>query len=150
MRLPSFTYKDTLSVPRVEVHDSRVIHFELVEYPDMVLYDEIEGISVKPLGFLSAVFALVGKPDLKQNRVAVSARPVAGDARTGENLSWHLQDRRGGDRARGLGHEEIPVGRTDLERWREARAAREAQVSAADLLSSESASPLGEVGHVSA
>lgn len=110
----SLTYKDTLSVPRVEVHDSRVLHFELVEYPDMVLYDEIEGISVKPLGFLSAVFALVGKPDLKQNRVAVSAdqwqvmrgrvKIFPGISKTGTAVI----------EPDGQGHEDIPVGRSDL------------------------------------
>jgi hypothetical protein len=111
----SFTYKDTLSVPRVEVHDSRVIHFKLVEYPDMLLYDEIDGISVKPLGFLSAIFALVGKPDLKQNRVAVSAdewqvmrarvKIFPGISKTGTAAI----------EPDGRGHEGIPIGRSDLE-----------------------------------
>jgi hypothetical protein len=110
----SFTYKDTLSVPRVEVHDSRVIRFKLVEYPDMLLYDEIDGIAVKPLGFLSAVFALVGKPDLKQNRVAVSpdqwqvmrarVKILPGISKTGTAAID----------PDGRGHEKIPDGRNDL------------------------------------
>jgi hypothetical protein len=110
----SFTYKDTLSVPRVEVHDSRVVRFKLVEYPDMLLYDEIEGISVKPLGFLSAVFALVGKPDLKQNRVAVSpdqwqvmrarVKILPGISKTGTAAI----------EPDGRGHEDIPAERNDL------------------------------------
>jgi hypothetical protein len=111
----SFTYRDTLSVPRVEVHDSRVIHFELVEYPDMVLYDDIDGISVKPLGFLSAVFALVGKPDLKQSRVAVSpdqwqvirgrVKIFPGIAKTANAFIAPS----------GRGHEHVPAGRPDLQ-----------------------------------
>jgi len=111
----SFTYKDTLSVPQVEVHNNRVIRFKLVEYPSMVLYDEINGISVKPLGFLSAVFALVGKPDLKQNRVAVSedqwqvmrgrVKVLPGISKTGRAVI----------EPGGLGHEGIPPGRSDLE-----------------------------------
>jgi hypothetical protein len=110
----SFTYQDTLSVPRVEVHDSRVIRFKLVEYPDMLLYDEIDGISVKPFGFLSAIFALVGKPDLKQNRVAVSAdqwqvmrarvKVFPGISKTGTAAI----------EPDGRGHEHIPAGRSDL------------------------------------
>jgi hypothetical protein len=70
---PSGFSKDTLSVPKVDVYDDRVIHFKLLEYDDMLLFDQITGISVKPLGFLSAVFAVLGKPDLKQTRLAVSA-----------------------------------------------------------------------------
>jgi hypothetical protein len=111
----SFTYKDTLSVPRVEVHNHRVIRFKLVEYPDMILYDEIDGISVKPLGFLSAVFALVGKPDLKQNRIAVSAdhwqvmrgrvKVFPGISKTGTAVI----------EPDGRGHEDIPADRSDLE-----------------------------------
>lgn len=111
----SFTYRDTLSVPRVEVHDSRVIRFKLVEYDDMLLFDQIDGISVKPLGFLSAVFALVGKPDLKQNRVAVSAdqwqvmrgrvKVLLGISKTGTAVI--APD--------GRGHEDIPGARPDLE-----------------------------------
>jgi hypothetical protein len=111
----SFTYRDTLSVPRVEVHDRRVIHFEVVQYPDLVLYDDIRGISVKPLGFMSAVFALVGKPDLKQTRVAVSAdqwqvirgrvKIFPGISKTGTAFI----------EPGGRGHEHAPAGRPDLQ-----------------------------------
>lgn len=68
----SFTYRDTLGVPRVEVRDSRVVRFKLLAYDNLLVFDQVEGISVKPLGFLSAVFALVGKPDLQQTRLATS------------------------------------------------------------------------------
>jgi hypothetical protein len=111
----SFTYKDTLSVPRVEVHDSRVIRFKLVEYSDMLLYDEIDGISVKPLGFMSAIFALVGKPDLKQSRVAVSAdhwQVMRGRVKVFPGISKTATAVIEPD---GLGHEDIPAGRSDLQ-----------------------------------
>ena len=111
----SFTYKDTLSVPAVEVHDSRVIHFELVEYPDMLLFDEIDGISVKPMGFLSAIFALVGKPDLKQNRVGVSAdqwQIMRGRVKVFPGIS---KTATAVIEPSGLGHEHVPSSRGDLE-----------------------------------
>jgi len=111
----SFTYKDTLSVPRVEVHDSRLIRFKLVEYPDMLLYDEIDGISVKPLGFLSAIFALVGNPDLKQSRVAIAAdqwQVMRGRVKVFPGISKTATAVIEPD---GLGHEHIPAGRSDLE-----------------------------------
>ena len=111
----SFTYRDTLSVPRIEVHDSRVVRFRLVQYPDMLLFDEIDGISVKPLGFLSAVFALVGKPDLKQTRLAVSTdqwqvirgrvKVLPGVSKTGTAAI----------EPNGRGHEDSPAGRADLD-----------------------------------
>ena len=115
----AFTYKDTLSVPHVEVHNNRVIRFKLVEYPDMVLYDEINGISVKPLGFLSAVFALVGTPDLKQNEVAVSEdqwQVMRGRVKILPGIS---KTARAVIEPGGLGHEEIPPGRSDLEALKE-------------------------------
>ena len=43
-----FSYKDTLSVPKVDVYDDRVIHFKLLQYEDMLLFDEVTGISVSP------------------------------------------------------------------------------------------------------
>jgi hypothetical protein len=67
-----FSYRDTLSVPRMDVYDNRVIRFKLLEYGDMLVFDQVTGISVRPLGFLSAVFAVLGKPDVKQTRIAVS------------------------------------------------------------------------------
>jgi hypothetical protein len=67
-----FSYKDTLSVPRLNVYNNRVIRFKLLEYKDMVVFDEIQGISVRPMGFFSALFAIIGNPDLKQNRIATS------------------------------------------------------------------------------
>jgi hypothetical protein len=110
----SFTYKDTLSVPRVEVHDNRVIRFKLIEYPDMLLFDEIDGISVKPLGFLSAIFALVGKPDLKQNRLMVSAdqwQVMRGRVKVFPGISKTATAAIEPD---GGGHENVPGGRADL------------------------------------
>jgi len=110
----SFTYKDTLSVPRIEVHDSRVIRFKLVEYSDMLLYDDIDGISVKPLGFMSAIFALVGKPDLKQSRVAGSAdwQVMRGRVKVLPGIS---KTATAVIEPGGLGHENIPAERSDLQ-----------------------------------
>ena len=78
----------------------------------MVLYDEIEGLGEAarvPVGGLRAV----GKPDLKQNRVAVSAdqwqvmrgrvKIFPGISKTGTAVI----------EPDGEGHEDIPVGRSD-------------------------------------
>jgi hypothetical protein len=110
-----FSYKDTLSVPKVDVYDDRVIHFKLLQYDDMLLFDEVTGISVKPHGFLSAVFAVLGKPDLKQTRLAVSAdqwqvvrakvNVFAGISKTGTATI----------EPDGCGYEHIPGERPDLQ-----------------------------------
>jgi hypothetical protein len=109
-----FSYKDTLSVPKVDVYDDRVIHFKLLQYEDMLLFDEVTGISVKPHGFLSAVFAVLGKPDLKQTRLAVSGdqwqvvrakvNVFAAISKTGTATI----------EPDGRGHEHIPSDRADL------------------------------------
>lgn len=109
-----FSYKDTLSVPRMDVYDSRVIRFKLLEYDSMLVFDRVTGISVRPVGFLSAVFAVLGKPDLKQTRIAVSkdqwqvvrgrVNVFAGISKTGTATI----------EPGGRGHEGVPRGRPEL------------------------------------
>jgi hypothetical protein len=109
-----FSYKDTLSVPKMDVYDSRVIRFNLLEYGSMLVFDRVTGISVRPVGFLSAVFAVLGKPDLKQTRIAVSrdqwqvvrgrVKVFVGISKTGTATI----------EPGGRGHEGVPPGRPDL------------------------------------
>ncbi len=67
-----FGYKDTLTVPKVDVFNQRVVRTKVLEYDDMLVFDRVSGISVRPIGFLSALFTVVGKPDLKETRLATS------------------------------------------------------------------------------
>jgi len=109
-----FSYRDTLSVPKVDVYDNRVIRFKLLEYDDMLVFDQVTGISVRPLGFLSAVFAVLGKPDLKQTRVAVSAdqwQVVRGKVKVFPGISKTGTATIEPD---GRGHEGLPPDRADL------------------------------------
>jgi hypothetical protein len=109
-----FHYKDTLSVPRVDVYDKQVLRLKVVQYDDMLLFDQVEGISVRPVGFLSALFAVIGKPDLKQTRLAVSTdqwqvirgqvKVFAGISKTGTATI----------EPGGRGHEDVPPDRPDL------------------------------------
>ncbi|HEY9507828.1 MAG TPA: hypothetical protein VIQ27_17845 [Gemmatimonadales bacterium] len=109
-----FGYKDTLSVPKVEVYNTRVVRFRMLEYDSLLLYDDVSGVSVKPLGFLSAIFALVGRPDVKQTRLAVGrdywqvmrgrVNVMLGISKTG--TATFEPD--------GRGHERIPPDRADL------------------------------------
>lgn len=109
-----FSYRDTLSVPRVEVYDDRIVRFKLLAYDDMLVFDQVNGISVKPFGFLSGIFSVLGKPDLKQTRIAVSddqwqvvrgqVNVFAGISKTGTAAI----------EPGGRGHEGTPVERPDL------------------------------------
>lgn len=113
-----FSYRDTLSVPRVDVYDKRVIRFKLLEYDDMLVFDEVTGISVRPIGFLSAVFAVLGKPDLKQTRIAVSAdqwQVVRGQVKVFPGI-WKTGTAT--IEPDGRGHESIPSDRDDLKTLR--------------------------------
>ena len=109
-----FSYKDTTSVPKLDMFNHRVIRFKMLEYDDMLMFDRVTGISVRPVGFLSAVFAVLGKPDLKETRLAVSAdywqvmrgrvNVFAGLSKTGTATV----------EPNGRGHEGIPPDRSDL------------------------------------
>jgi hypothetical protein len=109
-----FSYKDTLSVPRVDVYDSRVIRFKLLQYDDMLVFDQITGISVRPQGFLSALFAVLGKPDLKQSRIGVS--PDQWQVMRGQVKVFPGISKTGTATIEpgGRGHEDVPPDRADL------------------------------------
>lgn len=109
-----FGYRDTLSVPKVDVFNSRVVRFRMLEYDSLLLFDEVTGISVRPHGFLPAILTLVNKPDLRQTRLAVSKdywQIVRGRVKVLPGIS------RSGVAAiepDGHGHRRIPRGRADL------------------------------------
>ena len=107
-----FSYKDTLSVPRVDMYNDPLIRSKVLEYDDMLVFDEVTGISVRPLGFLSGIFAVLGNPDLKQTRIG--ATPTSGrSCEPGEDVpgiskTGTCDDRAG--RARARAHPIGPAG----------------------------------------
>ena len=109
-----FGYKDTLSVPKVVVYNTRVVRFRMVEYDGLLLFDEVTGVSMKPLGFLSAVFAVVGRPDVEETRLAVG-KDYWQVVRGRVNLMLGIS--KSGTATiepSGRGHEGVPPGRADL------------------------------------
>ena len=109
-----FSYRDTLSHPPVDVYHQRVVRFKLLQYPDLLLFDQIRGISVRPLGFLSAVFAVLGKPDLRQIRLAVSSDQWQVMRGTVNVFPGITKTGTGTVEPGGRGHEDIPPARSDL------------------------------------
>ncbi len=80
----------------------------------MLVFDQVTGISVKPLGFLSGIFALLGKPDLKQTRVAVSAdqwQVIRGQVNVFAGIS---KTATAAIEPGGRGHARLPADRADL------------------------------------
>lgn len=109
-----FGYKDTLSVPKVDVYNTRVVRLRMLEYDSLLVFDEVTGISVKPLGFMSAVFALVGRPDVKETRLAV-AKDYWQVARGRVNVMLGISKSVTATiEPGGRGHENVPRGRADL------------------------------------
>ena len=70
----NYTYEDTLSVPTMRVTSQRVVRYRLLAYSDMIVYDEMEGLSGRPLtGLLGFLFSIIGDASVLQTRIAVSA-----------------------------------------------------------------------------
>ncbi len=68
-----YSYRDTLSTPELKVTSHRVITHRLLDFGDMVLYDEVEGLSGRPTsGFLGALFSVIGEAGVKWSRIAIS------------------------------------------------------------------------------
>ena len=109
-----FGYRDTLAVPKMDVFNGRVVRLKVLEYDSLLVFDRIVGMSVRPIGFLSALFALVGRPDLKQTRMAVAAdhwQVVQGRVKVFPGISKTGTATIEPD---GRGHEGVPPGRADL------------------------------------
>ena len=80
----------------------------------MLVFDQVTGISVRPLGFLSGLFAVLGKPDLKQTRIGVSAdqwQVMRGQVKVFPGIS---KTATATIEPGGRGHEDVPSGRPDL------------------------------------
>ncbi len=77
-RVPtSYSYRDTLSVPKLKVTSQQMITYRLVDFGDMVLYDEIKGVSGRPTsGLLGALFSILGEGNLVESRMTISSDGV--------------------------------------------------------------------------
>lgn len=111
-----YSYEDTLSVPRLQVTDHRVITYRMLDFGDMIVLDDIEGLTGRPTtGLLGVLFRLVGEGRLVESRIAVSSdglQVVRGRARKGflqvTTTATIFPD--------GQGTKDLPEGRADLQR----------------------------------
>jgi hypothetical protein len=111
-----YSYEDTLSVPRLQVTDHRVITYRMLDFGDMILLDGIEGLTGRPTtGLLGILFRLIGEGRLVETRIAVSSdglQVVRGRARKGffevTTTATIFPD--------GQGTKDLPEGRADLQK----------------------------------
>ena len=68
-----YSYRDTLSTPKLRVTNQRVITYRLVDFGNWVVYDEIEGLKGRPTsGILGFLFRIIGEGSVVQTRMAIS------------------------------------------------------------------------------
>jgi hypothetical protein len=69
----SYSYEDTLSTPQLKVTNERVITYRLLDYGDMLVFDEITGLRGRPTtGILGVLFQLIGEGYVVESRIAVA------------------------------------------------------------------------------
>jgi hypothetical protein len=72
-----YSYEDTLSTPRLEVTNRRLIGYRLVDYGDLVMFAGIDGLLGRPTtGALGVLFQIIGKGRVEESRMAVAADGV--------------------------------------------------------------------------
>ena len=68
-----YSYLDTLSTPRFKVTNWQVMTYRLLDFGDWAVYDEIEGITGRPMsGVLALLFRLIGEGRIAHSRMAIS------------------------------------------------------------------------------
>ena len=70
----SYTYEDTLSTPQLKVTNERVMTYRLLDYRDMLVFNDITGLRGRPTtGLLGMLFQLIGEGNVVESRIAVAA-----------------------------------------------------------------------------
>lgn len=68
-----YSYEDLLSNPRLRVTNQRVITYRLLDFGDMVVFDEIEGLKGRPTtGILGFLFRIIGEGKVQESRMSIS------------------------------------------------------------------------------
>jgi len=69
-----YSYDDKLAIPDLRVTNERIITYRLLDFGDLVAYDEIEGLRGRPTeGFLGVLFDIIGEGHIEWSRMAISA-----------------------------------------------------------------------------
>lgn len=69
-----YSYDDKLAIPDLRVTNERIITYRLLDFGDLIAYDEVEGLRGRPTeGFLGVLFNLIGEGRIEWSRMAISA-----------------------------------------------------------------------------
>jgi hypothetical protein len=72
-RPKSYSYIDTLAQPRLRVTQYSLVTYRVLYFDDMVMYDEVHGITGRPLpGVLGLLFDVIGDGRAVQSRSGIS------------------------------------------------------------------------------
>lgn len=68
-----YSYDDTLAIPDLRVTNERIITYRLLDFGDLVAYDEVEGLRGRPTeGFLGVLFDVIGEGHIEWGRMAIA------------------------------------------------------------------------------
>ena len=68
-----YSYDDLLSTPRLRVTIERVLRYRLLDFDDVIVYAELQGIAGRPTsGLLGFLFRLMGEGHVEESRMAIS------------------------------------------------------------------------------
>ena len=109
-----FSFEDVNAKPRLKVTSRSEVTYRLLQFDDMVVIDEMEGLTARPTsGDLGALFRIIGEASLKQSRMAESEdRVQVARTRSSRLFSVTVTSTIDPD---GNGRKGIPDGRPDLE-----------------------------------
>jgi hypothetical protein len=69
-----YSYRDTLSTPTLKVTNHRLITYRLLDFGDMVAYEDIHGLTGRPTsGALGVLFRIIGEGRVVRSRMAISS-----------------------------------------------------------------------------
>ncbi len=82
-----YSYRDTLSRPKLMVINERMITYRLLDFGDLIVFDDIHGVKGRPTsGFYGLLFKVIGAARVVESRIALSQdglQVVLGEARKG-------------------------------------------------------------------
>jgi hypothetical protein len=68
-----YSFQDTLSTPKLQVTNHREITFRLLDFGDMIVYDDIRGLTGRPTsGLLGVLFRVIGEGSVVQSRMKIT------------------------------------------------------------------------------
>jgi len=71
---PSFSFLDETSVPKLRVTNKRVIRYRILEFEDMIVCEQIDGLRGRPVsGLLGLMFRVIGEGRVVRSRFGVAA-----------------------------------------------------------------------------